>query len=67
MHLPTFLTSLERSKWPVEAAGNTKALEMAARSAWLQQGARYGSAWLLENTAPASVFDFERAQLLWSA
>ena len=32
MHLPTFPTSLERSKWPVEPAGTTKALEMAART-----------------------------------
>ena len=43
--MTTFLTSLERSKWPVEDAGTTKALEMAARSARLQKGARYGSAY----------------------
>ena len=44
---------------------------MAARTrselARLRQGARNCSAWLLENIAPADVFEFEPARLRWGA
>ena len=45
---------LGRSKWPLELAR-------------LGQGARNCSAWLLENSAPADVSDFEPARLGWGA
>ena len=45
---------LGRSKWPLELTR-------------LRQGARNCSAWLLENTAPADVSDFEPARLRWGA
>ena len=45
---------LGRSKWPLELAR-------------LLKGARSCSAWLLENTAPADVSEFEAARLHWGA
>ena len=45
---------LGRSKWPLEFAR-------------LRQGARNCSAWLVENTAPADVSEFEPARLRWGA
>ena len=73
LHILTFPTSS-----PLGSAG---ALEMTARARWaplkhskwplelarLRKGARNCLAWLLENTKPADVFDFESARLRWGA